>query len=203
MKKIQNPVGPSGNVNGHVIRWKELDGNTFEWDIYAFGARASYTDPQVNVSNLDDSNDFSSPDGLWFDKRGLLWLQTDDGAYTDVTNCMMLAAVPGEVGDGEEMSISGADGLDVKTYVGAAPGDKMRRFLVGVPGCEITGVEMTPDYKSMFVNIQHPGEDGSLEELQSSWPNPNGNALADAIPGHRPRTATIVITRDDGGEIAV
>lgn len=62
---------------------------------------------------------------------------------------------------------------------------------------------MTPDYKSMFVNIQHPGEDGSLEELQSSWPNPNGNALADAIPGHRPRTATIVITRDDGGEIAV
>ena len=60
----------------------------------------------VNVSGLTDANDFSSPDGLWFSRAnpGLLWIQTDDGAYTDVTNCMMLAAVPGKVGDGEARS---------------------------------------------------------------------------------------------------
>lgn len=79
----------------------------------------------------------------------------------------------------------------------------MRRFLVGVPGSEITGVEMTPDYRTMFVNIQHPGEFGSLTNLHSSWPSPSGNALDLAVAGQRPRTATIVITRDDGGEIAV
>ena len=33
-----------------------------------------------------------------------------------------------------------------------------RRFLVGPRGCEITGVVTTPDQRSMFVDIQHPGE---------------------------------------------
>lgn len=198
-----DPSVADGNINGHVIRWKETAGSAFTWDIYAFGARSAYTDPQVNISALDDSNDFSSPDGLWFDQRGMLWLQTDDGAYTDVTNCMMLAAVPGTVGDGSEVAVGGADGVSVTTYAGATPGDNMRRFLVGVPGSEITGVDMTPDNRSMFVNIQHPGEYGSLDDIQSNWPNPNGNALQDPIAGQRPRSATIVITRDDGGEIGV
>lgn len=47
----------------------------------------------INLSGLTDNNDFSSPDGMWFDPRGVLWIETDDGAYTDVTNCMMLAAL--------------------------------------------------------------------------------------------------------------
>ncbi|CAA0082523.1 Uncharacterised protein [Zhongshania aliphaticivorans] len=198
-----DPSVADGNINGHVIRWKEESGDAFTWDIYAFGARAAYTDPQVNISGLDDSNDFSSPDGLWFDQRGLLWLQTDDGAYTDVTNCMMLAGVPGTVGDGSEVAVGGADGQSVTTYSGATPGDSLRRFLVGVPGSEITGVDMTPDNKTMFVNIQHPGERGDLNDIQSNWPSPSGNALQDGIAGHRPRSATIVITRDDGEAIAI
>ncbi len=58
-------------------------------------------DPTINLSNLSDERTSSlSPDGMWFDPRGVLWIQTDDGAYTDVTNCMMLAALPGQVGDG-------------------------------------------------------------------------------------------------------
>jgi secreted PhoX family phosphatase len=199
-----NPAQASGNINGHIIRWRESPGLiTFAWDIYAFGARSSYGDAQVNISALDDDNDFSSPDGLWFDRRGILWVQTDDGAYTDVTNSMMLAAVPGTVGDGAAVDVAGEDGLSVTTFAGAAPGDKLRRFLVGVPGSEITGVDVTPDHRAMFVNIQHPGEFGTLESLQSSWPNPSGDALVDAMAGQRPRTATIVITRDDGGEIGV
>ncbi len=186
-----DPAGGRGNINGHVIRWRET-AEGFRWDIYAFGARASYTDPQVNISQLDDSNDFSSPDGLWFDKRGLLWLQTDDGAYTDVTNCMMLAAIPGEVGDGEEVAVGGGDGLDITTFAGATPGDKLRRFLVGVPGSEITGVEMTPDYRTMFVNIQHPGDRSTPASFTSNWPDGNGA---------RPRSGTVIVTKDDGGII--
>lgn len=185
----------NGNVNGHIIRWLETNGlpsaTTFQWDIYLFGARSSYDTATVNLSELDDSNDFSSPDGLWFDSRGLVWVQTDDGAYQDVTNCMMLVGRPGEVGDGAPTAVNG-----VTTYVGAQPGSaNLRRFLVGPLGCEITGIAMTPDYRTLFVNIQHPGEDGDLETLQSSWPAEDGAS--------RPRSGTIVITRDDGGEIAV
>ena len=35
---------------------------------------------------------------------------------------------------------------------------EIRRFLTGPNGSEITGVVTTPDGKSMFINIQHPGE---------------------------------------------
>ena len=39
---------------------------------------------------------------------------------------------------------------------------EVRRFLVGPRGCEITGVITTPDQRTMFVNVQHPGEQGGL-----------------------------------------
>jgi secreted PhoX family phosphatase len=195
-----------GNVNGHIIRWREddkrNDATTFSWDIYVFAAEADAA-ATVNVSGLTDDNDMSSPDGLWFDPRGMLWIQTDDGAYTDETNCMMLAAVPGEVGDGGETTI-GAQ----KTFVGAAPGTKMRRFLVGPKDCEITGVTMTPDHKAMFVNIQHPGENTSSGNLAtpasyvSKWPYTADATMIDGSQ-KRPRSATIVITRDDGGVIGL
>ena len=55
-----------GNVNGHIIRWREAGNNpaanTFAWDVYLFGAQAD-ADANVNLSGLTDENDFSSPDG--------------------------------------------------------------------------------------------------------------------------------------------
>jgi hypothetical protein len=193
-----------GNVNGHILRLREDEGDpaatTFTWDVYLFGAQSDADATRVNLSSLTADNDFSSPDGVWFDARGVLWIQTDDGAYTDVTNCMMLAAVPGEVGDGGEITVGSQ-----KTQMGrSASSDVLRRFLVGVPGCEITGVDMTPDHKTMFVNIQHPGETGTLTEFQSNWPSmTTDDAAAAGLPGTRPRTATIVITRADGGTIGM
>ena len=197
--------GSGGNVNGHIIRWRE-DGNdptatTFRWDIYLFASRAEYTDVAVNASGLDATNDMSAPDGLWFDPRGLLWIQTDDSsAYTSVTNCMMLAASPGTVGDGAAATLAGQG-----TFKGKNPGTDLRRFMVGPKGCEITGVDITPDGKSMFVNIQHPGE-GSPSSFSnptaygSNWP---GSQFGTAKFGFRPRSATIVITKNDGGIIGV
>ena len=191
-----------GNVNGHILRLREdqcdAAATYFSWDIYLFGAQADANAELINVSALTADNDFSSPDGLWFDARGMLWIQTDDSAYTDVTNCAMLAGLPGEVGDGGPQTIGGQ-----QTYVGRkASVETLRRFLVGVPGCEITGVDMTPDCKTMFVNIQHPGETGTLEKLQSTWPSmTDTDATVAGAPGTRPRTATIVITRDDGKTI--
>jgi len=195
-----------GNPNGHIIRFAEGNNDaaatTFRWDVFLFGARSTADAANINVSGLTAANDFSSPDGLWFDRNGLLWIQTDDGAYTDVTNCMLLAAVPGKVGDGGPKTINNTDGAATKavpTFVGAPLGDeKLRRFLVGPVDCEITGLAQTPDRKALFVNIQHPGEGtpvaniGNPSAWLSHWPE-GGSA--------RPRSATIVITKTDGGTV--
>ena len=123
---------------------------------------------------------FGSPDGLWFDAAGVLWIQTDvststlnKGHYERLGNNMMLAA-------------------DVRT-------GEIRRFLTGPRGCEVTGVTETPDRRTMFVNIQHPGESPSERSdprnptAVSTWP--------DGPAGGRPRAATIVIRKTDGGLI--
>jgi secreted PhoX family phosphatase len=196
-----------GNANGHIIRLSEdrgeVDATSFTWDIYLFGARAT-APSNVNLSGLTDLNDFSSPDGAWFScaNPGLLWIQTDDGAYTDVTNCMMLAAIPGEVGDGETITVNNVDGTAisaVQTHIGQAAGpQKLRRFLVGPRECEITGIAETPDGETIFINIQHPGEDTAPNfatgAFGSHWPD-GGQS--------RPRSATIAIMRDDGGKIGL
>lgn len=189
-----------GNVNGHIIRLRETADKTtaesFNWDIYLFGAEASGA-ANINLSGLTDNNDLSSPDGMWFDPRGVLWIQTDDGAYTDVTNCMMLAALPGQVGDGAKATTSNG----TETLVGKKVTDEtLRRFLVGPKECEITGVTMTPDYKAIFINVQHPGEDSAdYASPSSNWPATQTNPSNKTA---RPRSATVVITRKDGGVIA-
>ena len=193
---------------GHVVRFAD-DGadpaaTTFKWDVYLFGARATAS-RDINISALDASNDFSSPDGMWFSQAapGLLWLETDDGAYTDVTNCMLLAALPGRIGDGAARTITNVDGATTATQatiVGKAPGtDGLRRFLVGPKECEITGIAESGDGRALFVNIQHPGEDtapnyANPASFGSHWPD-GGTA--------RPRSATVVITRNDGGLIGL
>ncbi len=202
----------AGNPNGHILRLKEGSGGqaatAFTWDVYLFGAESGANGSLVNLSNLTADQDFSSPDGLVFSPyTGICWIQTDDGAYTDVTNCMMLAAVPGTVGDGAKTTLNypKASGgtLAVDTYVGKKPSaDTLKRFLVGPVGSEITGLCETPDGKTMFINIQHPGENTSQANLAdpskytSQWPSNAGYGA-----GKRPRSATIVITKNDGGRI--
>ncbi|QDK98860.1 PhoX family phosphatase [Acinetobacter tandoii] len=199
-RNYSDPEGGNGNVNGHIIRFKEAGdkttATTFAWDIYLFGSEASM-DSNINLSGLTDNNDLSSPDGMWFDPRGVLWIQTDDGAYTDVTNCMMLAALPGQIGDGAATTAINGQA----TIAGAQVTDKtLRRFLVGPKECEITGIAMTPDYKAIFINVQHPGEDSdSYDAATSHWPATQTDASNTTA---RPRSATVVITRKDGGVIA-
>ena len=94
----------------------------------------------------------------------------------------------------------------VTTYVGRKPtADTLRRFLVGPRDCEITGITETPDGKAIFVNIQHPGESIAAADVAdpsrylSHWPGNAGYGAGGATA--RPRSATIVITKDDGGRI--
>lgn len=203
----------SGNNNGHIIRIRETGDDpaatTFRWDIYVFGAEAD-APANVNLSGLNDDNDFSGPDGLWFDPRGLLWIQTDDDAYLDQTNCMMLAGIAGQVGDGGPVTVSNridAVSKDVVTVAGkSVSSDTLRRFLVGPKGSEITGIDMTPDRKALFVNIQHPGELGGFADYRQTGPfvqQSGFNALETTEGQKRARSVTLVITRDDGGDIGL
>ena len=206
----------TGNPNGHIIRWKEKDNLStalaFTWDIFLFGAEEDMP-ANVNLSGLTAKNSFSSPDGLWFSKAtGICWIQTDDGAFTDETNCMLLAAIPGKVGDGSKISVENkmvVSGTEVvakqDTFIGAALGEvNLRRFLVAPKGAEVTGITETADGKTIFVNIQHPGENtpaiGTAANFtfESQWPGNMGYG-----PTGRPRSATIVITRTDGGVIGL
>jgi hypothetical protein len=88
--------------------------------------------------NLTDDNDLSAPDGLVFSQAtGLCWIQTDDGAYTDKTNCMLLAAIPGQVGDGSKKTLSykRADGSEKRvTPMLARPRRPHSQALSGGPG---------------------------------------------------------------------
>lgn len=209
---LKGSTKQEGNPNGHILRIKEgtagSSSTTLTWDVYLFGAESGADSSKINLSNLTSDQDFSSPDGLTFSPyTGICWIQTDDGAYTDVTNCMMLAGLPGKVGDGKKLSLSytktigGA--LAVDTYIGKTPTpDTLKRFLVGPVGSEITGLCESPDGKAMFINIQHPGENTAQANIAdpakytSQWPSNAGYGV-----GKRPRSATIVITKNDGGRI--
>ena len=170
------------NVYGHIIRWREAGndsaGTKFEWDIFAMGGDPQHPDAARRGNIKGDA--YGSPDSLWFDDSGLLWIQTDvstrtqnKGHYERMGNNQMLAA-------------------DVRT-------GETRRFLTGPNGCEITGAVMTPDARTMFVNIQHPGETASERsdprspQAVSTWPG--------GPSGGRPRSATVVIRKSDGGVI--
>jgi uncharacterized protein len=172
----------ANNVYGHIARWREQGGDAaavrFAWDVFVLAGDPTATDAAKRGTIRGDA--FGSPDGLWFDARGVLWIQTDvstsvlnKGDYARLGNNQMLAADP-------------------------ATGD-VRRFLTGPSGAEVTGVITTPDGRTMFVNIQHPGEapsersDPAKPTAFSSWP--------DGDPRGRPRSSTIVIRRRDGGVI--
>ncbi len=214
----------TGNPFGHILRLRDANtaATTFTWDVYLFGSQADADPTRVNLSGLTTANDFARADGLWFSRvTGICWVQTDDsGAFLDESNCMMLAALPGQVGDGVALAAQAAStAASGSTPPGAAlaatkrgaqvTSSTLRRFLVGPRDQEITGATETPDGRTMFVNVQHPGEDtpvanvaANAGDFSSYWPRgeraPGSLAIA---AGARPASATVVITKNDGGRI--
>ncbi len=224
-----------GNVNGQIMRMREAGNDagatSFNWDIYLFGSQAKADagiddvnyQKNVNLSGLSDLNDLSKPDGCWFSRAsGILWIETDDNAYTDATNCMLLAAVPGNYGDGGKLDVvnqangkpgaAGTGPVTVTTHAGKKQSDTvLRRFLTAPLGAEVTGLAESPDGKTLFINIQHPGENtaaaniGDPAKFESHWPG-NGGGVAPYGAGGaaaRPRSATVMITKNDGGIVGL
>lgn len=168
----------ANNTMGHIIRWKEdgdFHGTSFRWNHFVLAGDPANTRAEAQGNVKGDA--FGCPDGLWVDGRGVLWVETDmstsamgKGDLTRLGNNCLLAANP-------------------------ATGE-VRRFLTGPAGCELTGATSTPDGRTMFVNIQHPGESPSERS------DPEAPAKISRWPGgSRPRSATVVIRKLDGGVI--
>lgn len=57
---------------------------------------------------------------------------------------------------------------------------ELKRFLTGPLGCEVTGIAATPDFRTLFINIQHPGK--VRPPITSSAPGRTGRAAGHARP---------------------
>jgi secreted PhoX family phosphatase len=183
-------AGRASNPYGHIVKFREVEGTdtAFNWDIFLLAG-----DPATATDVPAGQTLFGSPDGIWVDDSGVVWIETDisnssqnlaSRGYANIGNNAMLAANPstGEV----------------------------RRFLTGPRGCEITGVTMTPDQRTMFINIQHPGESTTywntlVDPVTMVAPGAPTTANPSAVSswpfGGRPRSATVVIRKQDGGRI--
>jgi hypothetical protein len=105
---------------------------------------------------------FSSPDNLVFDAYGNLWMVTDISSS--------------RTGRGI-YKFQGNNAMFFFATEGANAG-KAVQFASGPVECEMTGPMWTPDGRTMFVSIQHPGEESTgMDKLTSHWPNLNGDPM--------------------------
>lgn len=161
------------NPYGQIIRWRPAAGDhgsdSFEWDLFLLAGNPGVHKEglMAGSANITPDNMFNSPDGIGFDEAGRLWIQTDG----DYSNEKQFAGM----GNNQMLCADPASG-------------EVRRFLTGPIACEITGLTFSPDWRTLFVGVQHPGE----ELAPSHFPD-GGTSI--------PRSAVLRITRDDGGII--
>jgi secreted PhoX family phosphatase len=101
-------------------------------------------------------NGFACPDNMVFDKRGNLWFTSD---------------MSGDAVDQGPYKGFGNNGLFVFFRSGLNAG-KIVRVASAPTDAEFTGPCFSPDYKTLFLSVQHPGEmSKSLDALTSHWPD--------------------------------
>jgi secreted PhoX family phosphatase len=181
-----NPSAVNGsrdpNPYGQIVRFKEAPhGDTaFTWDVFLLAG-----DPAYDSSVPPAQTAFGSPDGIGFDADGRIWIQTD------ISN------------SSQQLASRGYDNIGNNQMLAADPrSGEVRRFLTGPRGCEITGLVTTPDQRTMFINVQHPGESTTYWNELTGAPSPAQPAAVSSWPfGGRPRPATVAIRKLDGGKI--
>jgi secreted PhoX family phosphatase len=171
----------NNNQFGHILKLLETDASAtqFDWDVFALAG----SEEQGGSIKGDV---YANPDGMMIDARGVLWVQTDISAKKLNTDEFA------QFGNNQMLAVDPATG-------------ETRRFLTGPVGCEVTGVVMTPDLTTMWVNIQHPGDVPAILAKQGIKKSPSQPNAASNWPDHathgRPRSATVLVTKEDGGII--
>lgn len=173
------------NKHGHVVelippgsgkgKMGRHDADRFHWDILLLGGQAA-DGAKYHALNDQYGSWISSPDNCAFDNRGRLWISSDQGSNQSKNN----------IPDG--MYACDVDGK----------GRALLKFFYACPrDAEMCGPAFTPDNRTLFVAVQHPGEDknSTYENPSTRWP--------DFKPGMPPRPAIVAITRPDGQPIGV
>ncbi|MEM8836706.1 MAG: PhoX family phosphatase [Pseudomonadota bacterium] len=180
---------PESNF-GHIIEIKEDGGNHSAtkgtWSILVLCG-----DPKLEevgaIWNPETSENgwFGSPDNCAFDDNGRLWISTDQGRNW------------GRTGK--------SDGLYALETEGDLRGHSKLFFRCPVGG-ELCGPYFADDSKALFLAVQHPGTDGTKDfagfERNSTFEDP-ATRWPDFDPAMPPRPSVVVVTKEDGGVIAI
>ncbi len=137
---------------------------------------------EVDKKGLQDDW-FIAPDNGAVDSSGRLWVTTDQGDNW------------GQSGS--------ADGIWAVETRGKRRGSARMFFRVPV-GAEMASPAFTPDDKTMFIAVQHPGSDGAKEypefARESTFSDPV-TRWPDFDPKMPPRPSVVVISKKDGGVV--
>ena len=160
------------NAHGHIIEITEAGDNhaatEFRWNMFMVCGNPD--DPATYFAGFDRSqvSPISCPDNICFDRRGNLWIATD----------------------GQEKALGRRDGFYAVPVSGPERG-KLMQFMESVEGSEVCGPEFTPDGKTAFLAIQHPGEGSTFAKPSTRWPDGEGP----------PRPSVIAIQAENGSVI--
>lgn len=204
-------VGPESETDyeyGWIMKLDEDNSDpaalSFTWNMLATGGEVA-----------KGGAGFANPDNLTLDHSGNLWV------VTDMSTSKHNQAVPSRVENGETLAgsdLTGVFGNNSMWYIPLSGENvgKIYPFAIGPMECECTGLTFDNDNSSLFLSIQHPGEENGIRQdmatetrgfemlatdgtvfkqqrqvpLGSNWPS--GQANKPPLPG------VVVIRKVDG-----
>lgn len=175
----------AANRFGHILRLHppqlvsgavDHGADSFSWELVLLAGDPANPDHGADYPvAVTEDGWFAAPDNCAFDPQGHLWIATDQGRHWDLTGS--------------------ADGLFACDF--STPSGSLKRFFRAPIGAEVCGPEFTPDGRTLFLAIQHPGVDG-VDDASFSKPGTRWPDFGDNSP---PRPSVIAISRDDGAII--
>ena len=176
----ENAANPRAeNLFGHIIEITETDGDfgatKSKWEVLLKCGDPSVAEVGASFSSATTANGwFGMPDNCAIDADGRLWIATD----------------------GNNMKATGrTDGLWAVDTEGETRGTSKLFFRCPV-GAEMCGPSFNPAADTLFLAVQHPGDDGlaTFEAPATRWPD-----FAEGMPV---RPAVLTVTKQGGGKVA-
>ncbi len=168
------------NKHGHVVEMippgargkRDHTAEVYTWDVMIkAGNPTEAKDEALYAEGVSGDGWLSCPDNCAFDSKGRLWIATDGAPKAGF-----------------------ADGVWATDVEGAGRA-VTRHFLRTPVGAELCGPFFTPDDRSFFCAVQHPGDEkgATFASPATRWPDFDA-----ALPT---RPSVVVVTRKDGKAI--
>ncbi|HBB32569.1 MAG TPA: phosphatase [Cyanobacteria bacterium UBA8803] len=154
---FQGSKGKSPWEYGWIVRLQEDGGDpaamTFRWASFAMGGEPA-----------EGGAGFSNPDNLEFDGNGNLWMVTD--MSTSKHNQAVSSRIDGEGKPLEQTDIQGIFGNNSIWCIPTSGSNAGNAYLFGIGPmeCETTGPFFSPDQRTLFLAVQHPGENSGIRK---------------------------------------